>query len=112
MGNPKFEVFNGKRGDFYFRLRAKNGETILTSEGYTSKAGAKNGIKSVKKNARGDKNYTRETAKNGQSFFTLRGGNYKVIGKSETYRSESSRENGIKSVKEVAGKAPVQDDTK
>jgi uncharacterized protein YegP (UPF0339 family) len=34
-----------------FRLKAGNGETIATSEGYASKSGAKNGIESVKKHA-------------------------------------------------------------
>ena len=41
-----------KSGDQYtFVLKAGNGETIATSERYTTKAGAKNGIESVKENA-------------------------------------------------------------
>ena len=49
--NPKFEIYNDKAGEFRFRLKAKNGEVILASEGYKSKAGCKNGIESVVKNA-------------------------------------------------------------
>ncbi|MBE6687703.1 MAG: DUF1508 domain-containing protein [Ruminococcaceae bacterium] len=49
--HPKFEVYADKAGEFRFRLKAKNGEVIATSEGYTSKAGCLNGIESVKKNA-------------------------------------------------------------
>ena len=49
--NPKFEIFGGKDGKFYFRLRAANGQNIGSSEGYNSLASCKNGIKSVKKNA-------------------------------------------------------------
>ena len=49
--NPKFEIYVDKAGEFRFRLKAKNGEPILASEGYKSKAGGKNGIESVKKNA-------------------------------------------------------------
>ena len=49
--NPKFEIYTDKAGEFRFRLKAKNGEPILASEGYKSKAGCKNGIESVKKNA-------------------------------------------------------------
>jgi len=49
--NPKFEVYNDKAGEFRFRLKARNGEIILASEGYTSKSGCMNGIESVKKNA-------------------------------------------------------------
>lgn len=49
--NPKFEIYNDKKGEFRFRLKATNGEIILASEGYTAKASCKNGIESVKKNA-------------------------------------------------------------
>ena len=47
----KFTIFNGKSGKLYFNLKAGNGEIIATSEAYTTKAAAKNGIESVKKNA-------------------------------------------------------------
>jgi len=47
----KFEIYIDKAGAFRFRLKAGNGEVIATSEAYTSKAGAKNGIASVQKNA-------------------------------------------------------------
>ena len=49
--NPKFEVYVDKAGEFRFRLKATNGQVIAVSEGYTSKAGALNGIDSVKRNA-------------------------------------------------------------
>jgi len=49
--HPKFEVYNDKAGEFRFRLKAKNGEIIATSEGYKAKAGCLNGIESVRKNA-------------------------------------------------------------
>ena len=51
VSNPKFEIYKDKAGEFRFRLKAGNGETILASEGYTQKAGCKNGIESVRKNA-------------------------------------------------------------
>lgn len=47
----KFEVYKDRREEFRWRLRADNNEIIAVSEGYTSKAGCKNGIESVKKNA-------------------------------------------------------------
>lgn len=47
----KFELYKDKSGHFRFRLKAGNGEIIATSEAYNSKASAKNGIESVKKNA-------------------------------------------------------------
>ncbi len=49
--HPKFEVYEDKAGEFRFRLKAKNGEIIATSEGYKSKASCLNGIESIKKNA-------------------------------------------------------------
>ena len=49
--HPKFELYTDKAGDFRFRLKARNGEIIGVSEGYTAKAGCLNGIESVKKNA-------------------------------------------------------------
>lgn len=48
----KFELYTDKGGEYRFRLKAGNGEVItLSSEGYSSKASAKNGIESIKKNA-------------------------------------------------------------
>ena len=49
--NPKFEVYEDKAGEYRFRLKARNGEIIAVSEGYTAKASCLNGIESVKKNA-------------------------------------------------------------
>lgn len=49
--HPKFELYEDKSGEFRFRLKAKNGEVIATSEGYKTKASCLNGIESVKKNA-------------------------------------------------------------
>ncbi len=49
--HPKFEVFTDKKGEFRFRLKARNGEIIAVSEGYVAKTGCLNGIESVKKNA-------------------------------------------------------------
>ena len=49
--HPKFEMYQDKAGEYRFRLKAKNGEIIATSEGYTTKTACENGIESVKKNA-------------------------------------------------------------
>lgn len=47
----KFELYNDRAGEYRFRLKAANGEVIAVSEGYVSKAGALNGIESVRRNA-------------------------------------------------------------
>ena len=51
LSHPKFEMYEDKSGQFRFRLKARNGQIIATSEGYTAKAGCLNGIESVKRNA-------------------------------------------------------------
>ncbi len=49
--NPKFEIYQDKGGEFRFRLKAKNGQIIAVSEGYTALKNCLHGIESVKKNA-------------------------------------------------------------
>ena len=51
MSHPKFEMYQDKAGEYRFRLKARNGKIVGTSEGYTNKAGCLNGIESVKINA-------------------------------------------------------------
>ena len=45
------EIYKDKKGEFRFRLKAKNGEIIAVGEGYTTKVSCNNGIASVQKNA-------------------------------------------------------------
>jgi uncharacterized protein YegP (UPF0339 family) len=47
----KFELYQDKRGEFRFRLKAGNGQTIATGEGYTTKKACLAGIESIRKNA-------------------------------------------------------------
>lgn len=49
--HPKFEIYEDKAKEFRFRLKATNGEIILVSEGYKTKASCEKGIDSVRKNA-------------------------------------------------------------
>ncbi|MBR3381787.1 MAG: YegP family protein [Clostridia bacterium] len=49
--HPKFEIYTDKAGEFRFRLKARNGEIIATSEGYKAMKSCLNGIDSVKRNA-------------------------------------------------------------
>ena len=51
MKHPKFEVYQDKAEEFRFRLKARNGEIIGTSEGYAAKASCLNGVASVQRNA-------------------------------------------------------------
>lgn len=105
----KFEITTRKNGEFQFNLKAGNGQIILASEGYTSKAACQNGIESVKKNAQDDSKFERKTSSNGKPYFNLKATNGQVIGNSELYETESSRENGIESVKKNAPGADISD---
>lgn len=103
----KFEVSKRKNGETQFNLKAGNGEIILTSEGYTTKAACMNGIESVKKNSTDDNKYEKKTASNGKFYFNLKATNGQVIGSSQMYASESGRNNGIESVKKNAPEALI-----
>ena len=107
----KFVISKRSNGDFQFNLKTGNGQVILASQGYADKAGAKNGIESVRKNCVDDGKFERKTSSNGKPFFNLLAGNGQVIGSSEMYESEASRENGIESVKKNAPDATVDDET-
>ena len=103
----KFEISVRKNGEFQFNLKASNGEIILTSEGYTTKAACLNGVESVKKNAVEDKRFEKLVAKNGKPYFSLKATNGQVIGQSQMYASERNRDNGIASVMKNAPVAEI-----
>ena len=105
----KFEIYNDKRGEFRFKLKSSNGQTILTGEGYKAKAGCTNGIESVRKNSSEDGRFERLVSKGGSPYFNLKASNGQVIGNSEMYSSTSGMENGIASVKKNAPDAKVDD---
>ncbi len=105
----KFSIIKGKNDQFYFNLKANNGEKILQSEGYSAKSGAENGISSVRKNADDDDRYERKTSSDGKQYFVLKAGNGEIIGTSETYNSEQGMENGIAAVKRDAPGAGNED---
>jgi uncharacterized protein len=112
MNNPKFQLYQTKAGKFRFRLNAVNGQCILTSQSYATKASAKNGIASVKKNAATDTRFTRGESKNGQFYFNLVAANKQVVGTSEMYTTKAACTNGIKAVMRDAPNAGVEDTTK
>ncbi len=105
----KFEIFTGNNNEFYFRLKAGNGEQILASEGYKSKPSCKNGIASVQKNC-GDENcFEVREAKNGKHYFVLKSTNKQEIGRSQMYASAATCRKGMDSVRRN-GKAERIDD--
>lgn len=105
----KFECYKDKAGEFRFRLKAGNGEIILASEGYSSKSGCTNGIESVKKNSANPDRFAKKETDSGKFRFNLTASNGQVIGTSESYSSESARDNGIRSVANTAPDATIDD---
>jgi uncharacterized protein YegP (UPF0339 family) len=49
----RFEIVSSKGKGFFARFVARNGETMATTENYTTKKSAQNAIESTKKNAPG-----------------------------------------------------------
>ncbi len=106
----KFEVYqSGKKDEFRFRLKADNGETILSSEGYTTKASCLNGIESVKKNAADPNRFIKTTTPSNMYRFSMTAPNNQIIGTSQNYKSESGRNNGIESVRKNADSADIKE---
>ena len=106
----KFELYKSKNGQFRFRLKANNGLTVLTSEGYNTKAAAKNGIASVGKNAKRKGAFETKVGKNKKHYFNLKSPNGQVIGASQGYAAAAGCKKGMESVKKNAG-AEVDDQT-
>lgn len=102
-----FEIYQDKKEEFRFRLKAKNGQNILASEGYSSKQACLTGIESVKKNSQDDSKFKLKETEKGKWHFNLVAGNGQVVGTSQLYESESGAKNGIESVKKNASEAEI-----
>src|SRR5690606_39277982 len=84
-----------------------NGQSILASEGYKTKASCLNGVESVKTNAPADARYEKKESGSGKFMFNLKAANHQVIGTSQQYQTAASRDKGIESVKNHAPEARV-----
>ena len=94
----KFELYNDKSGEFRFRLKAPNGQIILSSQGYKNKSGCLKGIESVRSNSTIDERFSKTETKAGKYAFNLLAANKQVIGTSQQYKTPASRDKGINSV--------------
>ena len=118
----KFVVKATKTG-FVFNLKAGNGETIATSEVYTTEAACMKGIESVRKNAADAKledqtaaevvavtnpKFEVYTDKAGEFRFRLKARNGEVIAASEGYKAKAACLNGVDSVRRNAPDAAVE----
>ena len=104
-----FEVYTDAKGEQRFRLKAPNGEIILASEGYTTKAACMNGIESVRENSALDERFEAYQDAAEKHRFRLKAANNQIIGVGEAYESEANLKSGIDSVKRWALGAEVKE---
>ncbi|MDR2121900.1 MAG: YegP family protein [Flavobacteriaceae bacterium] len=104
-----FEIFKDKSGAFRFRLKAKSGQVILESEGYTQKTNCQKGVSSVKRNSKNEDRFELKQNADKKWFFNLKAGNGQVVGISELYDNEANAKNGVKSVMNNAPTAETVD---
>ncbi|MEC5147897.1 DUF1508 domain-containing protein [Chitinophaga sp. 212800010-3] len=107
MGN--FVITKRYNGSYQFILKAGNGEHLLSSESFSTKAAVSNGINSVIANSPRKERYESLKASSGQYFFHLKGTNDQVIGVSEMYDTVEGRDRGIQSVMRNAIGAQITD---
>jgi uncharacterized protein YegP (UPF0339 family) len=103
----KFVIKSGKHHQFFFQLKADNGEILLLSEKYHSKASCVHSIDAVKINAKLDSHYDRLKAADEQYYFTIKAANGDVIAKSGMYKDAAGRNTVLEMVKTNAATAPV-----
>ena len=106
-----FEIYKDKAGSFRFRLKSGNGQIVLSSQGYASKASAMNGAKSVQQNAGDASLFEASESKGGKFTFVMKAKNKQVIGTSQSYASASGRDNGMQAVGRAADGAKIVDQT-
>ena len=94
-------------GQYWYHLRADNGEIVQSGEGYISKASCENGIQSVKANCQPQRFDSFFNA--GQYGFNHVATNGEIIGRSEKYTTAQARDHGIQAVMSEAPEATVQD---
>jgi len=104
-----YELKKTDGGKFHFTLNAGNHEVILSSQLYAEKGSAGIGIESVRTNATHDASFERKLSAVGEPYFTLKASNGQIIGTSQMYGSEASRDNGITSVRNNCTSVTVKD---
>ena len=107
---------------FTFRLKARNGEVIATSEVYSSEDSCRKGIQSVINNApaaavedqtvegyqvQKHPKFEVYLDKKGESRFRLKAKNGEIIAASEGYASKASCMNGIESIRKNVENAEI-----
>lgn len=102
---------NEKDSAFFFRLKASNGESLLTSEDYTSLRGAQQGIETFKSNiARG--NFKISITRKGKFIVKLLTNQGNLLAQGEKYSTRAQAMSAIASIKRFAETAIRDDELK
>jgi uncharacterized protein len=96
----RVEVLESTAG-FRFNLHAGNGQVVLSSESYTTKAAAWNGAFAIQDAAAREGSFAMKTSTDNRYYFTLTAENGQVVGVSQMYTSRTAAESGIASVKSL-----------
>ncbi|WP_340608671.1 YegP family protein [Xenorhabdus bharatensis] len=112
MAIGHYDLKKAKNGQFYFNLVAANGDIILSSEMYTTKAAANKGIHSVQVNSPDKARHEVRKNKSGKTYFVLKARNHQIIGISESYGDETAMKKGMQSVMKTGVTDKIRDLTK
>lgn len=93
---------------YFFTLNAANGDTLLTSELYTTKGGAEYALVIVRKHTEINTSYQRKVAISGALFFTLQPVSGELLATSEMFSSIAARERAIRSALRNGPFAPLR----
>ena len=97
-----YQVFKGLDGQYYFHVRAKNGDILVQSEGYTSRANAVSGAASVTENGTNNANYEVRAASNGQAYYVVKSAaNSNILAWSQVYASNTGATSAKDAFKEL-----------
>jgi uncharacterized protein YegP (UPF0339 family) len=89
---------------YYFHLRAANGEIVLQSEGYSRSDGPRKAVDSISGNGKSRGNYEIRESRDGQWLVVLKAANGEIIGTTETYTRKASAERAIDTLIDLVGK--------
>jgi uncharacterized protein YegP (UPF0339 family) len=93
----KVDLWKADNNQFYFHVVSGNGHTLLTSEGYTSRTGALNGLLSVLDNGVDPAMYVTNKTDSGKYSLHLRAANYETIAFTQAYSTKSNATRAITS---------------
>ncbi len=101
----KYEIYE-QDGMYYIKLKANNAQVLFISQGYSSKAGAKSGLETIKK-AISEERFTVAKDKQNRYQFNLYSSTNQLILTGETYPAKASCVSAINSVRKFAAKAKI-----